>query len=193
MQEFFMDYGLWLLVGLLVVIALVFLLSGKRKADEPIEPSVAPTPVQPAPIEPVPAPTPFVDPIIAAPVTPAPIVVEPVAPVAPPAPIPQPAPIAPEPEPMPAPATAASPAPATDESDDLLRLKGVGPKLKALLTDLGVTRFAQIADWSDADIAAIDTRLGTFKGRPVRDQWVDQAKYLAAGDIAGFEAKYGKL
>ncbi len=38
MQEFFMDYGLWLLVGLLVVIALVFLLSGRRKAEQPIEP-----------------------------------------------------------------------------------------------------------------------------------------------------------
>jgi len=27
----------------------------------------------------------------------------------------------------------------------------------------------------------------------VRDQWIDQAKYLAAGDVAGFEAKYGKI
>ena len=62
-----------------------------------------------------------------------------------------------------------------------------------LLTELGITRYAEIAGWSDNDIAAIDARLGNFKGRPVRDQWVDQAKYLAAGDIAGFEAKYGKL
>ncbi|MBJ7445220.1 MAG: hypothetical protein JHD32_13130, partial [Sphingobium sp.] len=46
---------------------------------------------------------------------------------------------------------------------------------------------------TDTDLAAIDSRLGNFKGRPVRDQWIDQAKYLAAGDIAGFEAKYGKL
>ena len=74
-----------------------------------------------------------------------------------------------------------------------LRMKGVGPKLKALLKDLGITRFAQIAAWTDTDIAAIDARLGNFKGRPIRDQWVDQAKYLAAGDIAGFEAQYGKL
>jgi ATP-binding cassette subfamily F protein 3 len=63
----------------------------------------------------------------------------------------------------------------------------------ALLTELGVTRYAQIAGWSDSDIAAIDAKLGNFKGRPVRDQWIDQAKYLAAGDIAGFEAKYGKI
>ena len=98
------------------------------------------------------------------------------------------------PSPPPIPASPAIAAPADDAApDDLLRLKGVGPKLKALLIDLGVTRYAQIAAWSDADIAAIDARLGNFKGRPVRDQWVDQARYLAAGDTAGFEAKYGKL
>jgi predicted flap endonuclease-1-like 5' DNA nuclease len=212
MQEFFMDYGLWLLIGLLVIIALVFLLSGKRKADEPIEPSATPEPV--APIAP---PTPYVDPIIAAPVAASPVVVEPVVPVAPVEPVPPivpiepiapPVPVAPAPiaqtpiaptpvaEPVAAPApipTSPAVAAVADDSDDLLRLKGVGPKLKALLIDLGVTRYAQIAAWSDADIAAIDGKLGSFKGRPVRDQWVDQAKYLAAGDIAGFEAKYGKL
>lgn len=194
-----MDYGLWLLVGLLVVIALVFLLSGRRKAEQPIETAAAAEPAPP------PAPVPFVDPIIAAPVAAAPVVAEPVVvePVAPAAPIaepvveaasepavPAPAPVAPAPAPV-----AASPAvaAAADGEDDLLRLKGVGPKLKALLIDLGITRYAQIAAWTDADIATIDAKLGNFKGRPVRDQWVDQAKYLAAGDIAGFEAKYGKV
>ncbi len=190
-----MDYGLWLLVALLVVIALVFLLSGKRKADVPVEPSV---PVaEPAAAPPSPAPTPFVDPIIAAPVAATPVVVEPVAPVEPLAavmpiePVAEPTP-APEPVPEPIPASPAIAA-ISDEMDDLLRLKGVGPKLKMLLIDLGVTRYAQVAAWGDADIAAIDAKLGNFKGRPVRDHWVDQAKYLAAGDIAGFEAKYGKL
>ncbi|MES2175682.1 MAG: hypothetical protein V4523_17315 [Pseudomonadota bacterium] len=200
MQEFFMDYGLWLLVALLVVIALVFLLSGKRKAQEPVEPSV---PVAAPPSVPTPtAPTPFVDPIIAAPVAVAPVVVEPVAPIAPVEPVAPVVPIEPmpAPEPMPEPASAPEPIPASpaiaaiaDEDDDLLRLKGVGPKLKTLLIELGVTRYAQIAAWGDVDIAAIDAKLGNFKGRPVRDHWIDQAKYLAAGDIAGFEAKYGKL
>lgn len=200
-----MDYGLWLLVALLVVIALVFLLSGKRKGQEPVEPSVPVAAPPPAPTPP--APTPFVDPIIAAPVAVAPVVVEPVAPVEPIAPVEPVAPVvpiepmpAPEPMPEPAPAPAPEPIPASpaiaavaDEDDDLLRLKGVGPKLKSLLIELGVTRYAQIAAWGDVDIAAIDAKLGNFKGRPVRDHWVDQAKYLAAGDIAGFEAKYGKL
>lgn len=196
-----MDYGLYLLVGLLVIIALVFLLSGRGKAEQPVEPASS------AEAAPPPAPVPFVDPIIAAPVAATPVVAEPVVvePAAPrvekapePAPVstpaPAPAPVEPAPVVAPEPVAAAPVAAApVDGEDDLLRLKGVGPKLKTLLIDLGVTRYAQIAAWTDADLAAIDAKLGNFKGRPVRDQWVDQAKYLASGDIAGFEAKYGKV
>jgi len=83
--------------------------------------------------------------------------------------------------------------PVAGPPDDLLKLKGVGPKLNTMLTGLGITRFDQIAAWGPADIAAIDPQLGTFKGRIVRDNWIEQARFLAAGDIAGFEAKFGKL
>jgi predicted flap endonuclease-1-like 5' DNA nuclease len=79
------------------------------------------------------------------------------------------------------------------EADDLRRIKGIGPKLVTLLASLGVTRFSQIAEWSDADIDRIDAQLGTFAGRVRRDSWVEQAKFLAAGDVAGFEGKFGKL
>jgi predicted flap endonuclease-1-like 5' DNA nuclease len=96
-----------------------------------------------------------------------------------------------------APAEAASPKPAPkkakSEPDDLRLLKGVGPKLATLLTELGVTRFDQIAAWKPADIERIDAQLGAFKGRPVRDNWVEQAAFLAKGDTEGFEAKFGKL
>lgn len=77
--------------------------------------------------------------------------------------------------------------------DDLRQIKGVGPKLNSLLNSLGVTRFDQIAAWGDSDIAEVDGYLGSFKGRISRDNWVDQAGYLAKNDIAGFEAKYGKM
>lgn len=90
--------------------------------------------------------------------------------------------------PPPAPA-----APSDSEPDDLRRIKGVGPKLAALLHSLGVTRYAQIAAWTDEDVAAIDAKLGTFAGRIARDSWIEQAKLLAAGDTAGFEGKFGKL
>jgi predicted flap endonuclease-1-like 5' DNA nuclease len=77
--------------------------------------------------------------------------------------------------------------------DELTRMKGVGPKVAALLNGLGVTRFDQIAAWNEADVARVDAQLGAFKGRIARDQWVEQARLLAAGDTAGYEAKFGKL
>lgn len=172
-----MDYGLWLLIGLLLIIGLVFLLSGRGKAQDVVQ-DIAPTPLAETP------PVPFVEPVPAAPVV---VPVEAEAPAT--API---APVAVDPAPEPVPVSPAVTA-APESEDDLLRLKGVGPKLRTLLIELGITRFAQIAAWTDTDLAAIDAKLGNFKGRPVRDQWIDQAKYLAAGDIAGFEAKYGKL
>jgi len=79
------------------------------------------------------------------------------------------------------------------EADDLLRLKGVGPKLVALLHGLGITRYAQIAAWTDEDVVRIDAQLGNFKGRITRDSWIEQAKLLTSGDTAGFEGKFGKL
>lgn len=108
---------------------------------------------------------------------------EPVAAVAQPAP-------APAPQPVPAPA--APPAPAPAAADDLARIKGVGPKLVALLGELGVTSYAQIAAWTDADVARIDAQLGRFAGRITRDQWIEQAKMLAAGDEAGFTERFGR-
>ena len=79
------------------------------------------------------------------------------------------------------------------EFDDLTRIKGLGPRIATLLRGLGITRFDQIAAWSEADVARIDPQLGTFQGRIARDNWVDQARYLSAGDVSGFEAKFGKV
>jgi predicted flap endonuclease-1-like 5' DNA nuclease len=79
------------------------------------------------------------------------------------------------------------------EPDDLRRIKGLGPKLVATLHALGITRFAQIAAWSDADLDELDTKLGAFAGRPRRDSWVEQARLLAGGDTAAYEEKFGKL
>jgi predicted flap endonuclease-1-like 5' DNA nuclease len=65
--------------------------------------------------------------------------------------------------------------------------------MEGLLKELGITSFKQIAAWSAADIAKIDPQLGNFAGRIARDNFVEQAKLLAKGDIAGFEAKFGAL
>lgn len=82
---------------------------------------------------------------------------------------------------------------AVGEPDDLRKIKGIGPKLNTLLGELGVARYDQIAAWTAQDVAEIDPYLGTFKGRITRDAWIEQAGFLARGDIAGFEAKFGKL
>ena len=90
-------------------------------------------------------------------------------------------------------AKAAKPAPPSSIPDNLELIKGLGPKVNNLLNGLGVTSFAQVANWTDADVADIDAQLGAFAGRITRDNWIDQAQLLAAGDIAGFEKKYGAL
>lgn len=96
----------------------------------------------------------------------------------------------PEPAPTPAPAPASEPAAA---ADDLSRIKGLGPKLQVLLPTLGITTYAQIAALDAAGLAELDSKLGAFAGRPAKDGWVEQAQFLAAGDVAGFEAKFGKV
>ncbi|MGC4250938.1 MAG: hypothetical protein QM605_05560 [Sphingobium sp.] len=193
MQEFFIDYGLWLLIALLIVIGLVFLLSDRRKTDQAEEV----TPVEqaeqaPASLVSSPSSPPASPPPSPAPTAPMPMVPVDVEAIVPPVTEEKPEAVAAPVESAPVPVSPAVTTP-SQGPDDLLKLKGVGPKLNMLLIELGVTSFAQIAAWTDADVAAIDARLGNFKGRPVRDQWIDQAKYLAAGDVAGFEAKYGKI
>ncbi len=92
-----------------------------------------------------------------------------------------------------APASPAQSSESSGEDDDLTRIKGVGPKLSKLLLSLGITRFEQIARWEEADIDRIDAQLGTFEGRIRRDNWVEQAQFLAKGDRAGFEDRFGKV
>ncbi|HYN46287.1 MAG TPA: hypothetical protein VES64_06315 [Allosphingosinicella sp.] len=78
-------------------------------------------------------------------------------------------------------------------ADDLQRLKGVGPKFVARLHELGVTRFDQLAGLNPNEAAHLDERMGPFQGRLIRDRVIEQADYLARGDIEGFEEKFGKL
>ncbi|GAB4536921.1 MAG: hypothetical protein Tsb0024_07170 [Ruegeria sp.] len=65
-------------------------------------------------------------------------------------------------------------------ADDLKKLSGVGPALEKKLHEAGVTTFAQIAAWTEDDVAAMDEKL-SFKGRIEREGWIEQAKELAKG------------
>lgn len=63
-------------------------------------------------------------------------------------------------------------------SDDLKKLTGVGPALEKKLIAGGVTSFAQIAGWSDADVAKFDEAI-SLKGKIEKEGWIEQAKTLA--------------
>ena len=65
-------------------------------------------------------------------------------------------------------------------ADDLKTLSGVGPALEKKLHEAGVTTFAQIAAWTEEDVAAMDEKL-SFKGRIEREGWIAQAAELAKG------------
>lgn len=67
---------------------------------------------------------------------------------------------------------------ASASGDDLTQIKGIGPKLDAVLKEAGVTRIAQIAAWSEADVERFDELLN-FKGRIAREAWVEQARKRA--------------
>ena len=68
---------------------------------------------------------------------------------------------------------------ASGDADDLKKLSGVGPALEKKLNEAGVTSFAQIAAWGEAEIAEFDEKL-SFKGRIEREGWVEQAKAIVA-------------
>jgi NADH-quinone oxidoreductase subunit E len=67
------------------------------------------------------------------------------------------------------------------KADDLELIWGVGPKLAQMLHKMGVFHFAQIAAWNEMNLRWVDQNLGAFKGRAVRDKWIEQSARLATG------------
>ena len=82
---------------------------------------------------------------------------------------------------------------ASGPPDNLVLLKGVGPKFAELLNERGIVKFAQIAHLTADEIDRLDPTLGPFRGRLERDRIVEQAQYLARGDVDGFEQRFGKI
>lgn len=64
-------------------------------------------------------------------------------------------------------------------ADNLKELSGVGPALEKKLHAEGITAFAQIAKWTDADVEDFGEKL-SFKGRIEREGWIEQAKKFVA-------------
>jgi predicted flap endonuclease-1-like 5' DNA nuclease len=68
----------------------------------------------------------------------------------------------------------------TEIADDVSLIDGVGPKITAQLASEGITSLSQIAKLTAAALAKLDAKL-SLKGRSVREEWIDQAKELLAG------------
>ena len=83
-------------------------------------------------------------------------------------------------------------APEGGAADDLKMIKGIGPKLEALVNKMGFYHFSQIADWGPNEVSWVDQNLEGFKGRVTRDNWVEQAKKLAAGEETEFSSRATK-
>ena len=81
-----------------------------------------------------------------------------------------------------APAKVAAPAAAAGKHDanDISLIAGIGPTLEKKLIAAGVTSWAAIAAWTEADVAKYDEQLA-LRGRATREEWVEQAKELLAG------------
>ena len=64
--------------------------------------------------------------------------------------------------------------------DNLQLIKGVGKVLEGVLNETGIYHFDQIANLTDEEVSWLDNSM-SFPGRIERENWVAQAKDLAAG------------
>ncbi len=80
------------------------------------------------------------------------------------------------------------PAPRNGFPDDLKEISGIGLKIEEALNELGIFHFDQIAAWTSENAKWIDNYL-VFKGRVLREDWIGQAKLLAAGGSTEFSRK----
>jgi len=163
----------------------------RAKSDEGLSGTVAPTPPAPAPVVPSPFPT-------------APLVWTANPPAAPqPAFSPPPAPTQPAPTPSASVAAvvddpnvvAEKPAglagPRGGKKDNLQRIRGIGRVNEGKLNALGIWHFDQIASWDMPQAKWVNTFLA-FPGRIQREDWIAQAKVLAAGAETAFSKRVDK-
>ncbi len=71
-----------------------------------------------------------------------------------------------------------------DQKDDLTQIKGVGSFLEKKLNALGIYTFDQVSRFDAGLIDSLTAAIEFFPGRIERDDWVGQAKQLAANSRA---------
>ena len=78
-----------------------------------------------------------------------------------------------------APKAAPKKAAAKAGNDDLTQLDGVGPAFAKKLNEAGVTSFAQIAAWTEADLDSLNETVSGLKAKAEANNWIEAAKSLA--------------
>jgi predicted flap endonuclease-1-like 5' DNA nuclease len=78
--------------------------------------------------------------------------------------------------------------PMNGEIEDLKEISGIGIKIEEVLHSLGIYHFEQIANWTPENMEWIENYL-TLKGRIKKEDWISQAKLLAAGGQTEFSKK----
>ena len=80
---------------------------------------------------------------------------------------------------------------AKKETDDLVKIEGIGPKVSKALKDAGITTFEALANTSVEDIQKILSDAGLKMMDAT--SWPEQAKLAAAGDWDGLKAMQDEL
>lgn len=69
--------------------------------------------------------------------------------------------------------------------DDLKRIRGIGVLFEKRLNGMGYWTYEQIANWTAADVARVSKAL-EVKGQIERENWIEQARMLASGQVTQF-------
>lgn len=85
----------------------------------------------------------------------------------------------------------AEPAFPVDESSDLELIEGIGPRIAAVLREVGITSFAELAATPVATLRAICINANLRLADP--STWPEQARLAANGDMEGLKAFQGRL
>jgi|SRR5262245_49192722 len=75
--------------------------------------------------------------------------------------------------------------------DTFERIRGITATVAEHLRWAGVTRYAEIAAWSAADVDRFDRELGRH-GRIARDNWIEQAQILSKGGDTAFSRAFDR-
>lgn len=78
-----------------------------------------------------------------------------------------------------------------DDRDDLTKIRGISRSLAARLSQIGITRFSQVAAWRLEDVVRVGTELELGR-RISRENWIEQAARLMSAHPAEMQTAPGQ-